>query len=268
MQLGAAVAEEYAFSFRSVGDVSSPSLSNIRIESITPTFRRLGTKLAAAAYFAATNLGTITDIRVTDVRASDAVTTGVTFDNNGGTSIDASPLLQGCGFTGATNLWLAMNSAVGLVFPTVAGNKSGQTWQVGTVDPNTHVTAVQGSKYTQQNTNNTTEWLKDTGTGNTGWVLYPVGAERRSTDGAASLIKQTTFISGAGTDITLKNHLSDGYVKHFVVTAGTGHLAPTSLADGTMHVITWTGPCSFSLIWDNTAAVWRVLGTPNAATVT
>ena len=90
----------------------------------------------------------------------------------------------------------------------------------------------------------------------------------RSTDGAASLIKQTTFISGAGTDITLENHLSDGYVKHFVVTAGTGHVAPTSLADGTMHIITWTGRCSFSLIWDNTAAVWRALGTPNAATVT
>jgi hypothetical protein len=60
--------------------VDSPALSNIRIESITPTFRALGTKLAAAAYFAATNLGNVTDIRVTDVRAPNAVTTGVMFD--------------------------------------------------------------------------------------------------------------------------------------------------------------------------------------------
>jgi hypothetical protein len=268
MQLGAAIDKEYAFSFRSVGDVHSPSLSNIRIESITPVFRRLGTRLAGAVYFAATNLGSITDIRVTDVRAPDAVTTGVTFDNNHGTSLDTSPLLQGCDFTGATNPWLAINSAVGLVFPIIAGNKSTQTWQVGTADPNTHVTAVQGSRYTQQDANNTTEWFKDTSTGNTGWVPSPAGAERRTTNGAASLIKQTTFIAGAGTNVTLGNHFSDGYVKHFIVTAGTGQLTPTSLADGTKHTITWTGRCSFSLTWDNTTALWRVLGTPNGATVT
>ena|SRR5437870_13611008 len=137
-----------------------------------------------------------------------------------------------------------------------------------TVEPNTLVTAMQGSRYTRKNTNNTTEWFKDTGTGNTGWVLHPVGVERLSTNGAASFVKQTTFISGVGTNVTLANHFSDGYVKHFVVTAGTGNLTPTSLADGTMHRITWVGRCSLSLIWDNTASVWRVLGTPNGATVT
>jgi hypothetical protein len=267
MQLGAVIDGEYAFGFRSIGDVDSPSLSNIRIESITPTFGMLGTKLAAAAYFAATNLGNVTDIRVTDVRAPNAVTTGVKFDNNTGVSIDASPLLQGCDFAGATNPWQAMNSAAGRVFPIIGGNRSGQTWQVGTVDPNTHVTAVQGSRYTRQNADDTTEWFKDIGTGNTGWVPYPVGLERRST-GGASLVKQTTFISGAGANVTLANHFSDGYVKHFVVTAGTGSLTPTSLADGTTHIITWAGRCSFSLIWDNTAIAWRVIATPNGATVT
>ena len=153
------------------------------------------------------------------------------------------------------------------MFPIIAGNKGEQTWQDGTVDPNALVTAMQGSRYTRQNADDTTEWFKDIGTGNTGWVLYPVGLERRSTDGA-SLVKQTTFISGADTKVTLANHFSDGYVKHFVVTAGTGNLTPTSLADSTMHMITWVGRCSFSLIWDNTATVWRVLGTPNGATVT
>src|SRR5947209_4381733 len=98
MQLSAATDKEYAFGFRSIGDGDWPSLSNIRIESITSTFGMLGTKLAAAAYFAATNLGNVTDIRVTDVRAPNAVTTGVIYDNNGGTSFDASPLLQGCDF--------------------------------------------------------------------------------------------------------------------------------------------------------------------------
>jgi hypothetical protein len=127
--------------------------------------------------------------------------------------------------------------------------------------------AVQGSRYTRQNANNTTEWFKATGTSNTGWVLDLVGAERRSTEGAASLVKQTTFISGTGTSVTLANHTSDGYVKHFVVTAGAGALTPKSLADGTMHIITWAGRCSFSLIWDNTVTAWRVLGIPNGATV-
>ena len=78
-----------------------------------------------------------------------------------------------------------------------------------TVEPNTLVTAMQGSRYTRKNTNNTTEWFKDTGTGNTGWVLHPVGVERLSTNGAASFVKQTTFISGVGTNVTLANHFSD-----------------------------------------------------------
>jgi len=96
--------------------------------------------------------------------------------------------------------------------------------------------------------NITSDWFKDTGTSTTGWVLSPVGTEHRSTDGATSLVKQTTFISGVGAKVTLGNHTPDGYVKHFVVTVGTGALTPTSLADGTMHIITWAGRCSFLLI--------------------
>lgn len=268
LQLSAVGANEYGFAFRSIGDIHGPTLSNIRIESVTPTFGFPGAKLVAAAYFAATNGGAITDIRVTDVRAPDACTAGVLLDRNSGASIDASPIIQGCDFAGASNAWLALNDAVDETFPIVAGNRGGRTWQVGTADPSALASAVQGSRYTRQSGDGTTEWLKQSGTGSTGWALLPTGIERRSSDGAAALDKQVTFVSGYRTTITLGNHSTDGYIKHFVVTGGTGDLAPASLADGTQHVITWSGPASFSLIWDAAASAWRVLGAPRGAIVT
>jgi hypothetical protein len=268
MQLGAVGANEHAFGFRSLGDVTAPSLSNIRVESVTPTFGFPGSKLVSAAYFSATHGGAITDIRVCDVRAPDACTTGVLLDRNSGAQIDASPVIQGCDFAGASNAWLALSDAVDEVFPIVAGNRGGRTWQVGTADPGLLTSAIQGSRYTRQSGDGTTEWIKQTGTGNTGWALVPSGIERRSSDGAVAMDKQVTFMSGSRMSVTLANHTTDGYIKHFVVTAGSGDLAPSSLIDGTQHVITWQGPGSFSLIWDAAVSAWRVLGMPRGAIVT
>jgi hypothetical protein len=268
LQLGAVGANEYGFGFRSIGDVHGPTLSNIRIESSTPTFGFPGAKLVAAAYFAATNGGAITDIRVTDVRAPDACTAGVLLDRNNGASIDASPIIQGCDFAGASNAWLALNDAVDETFPIVAGNRGGRTWQVGTADPSAISSAVQGSRYTRQAGDGTTEWLKQSGTGSSGWALVPSGTERRTADGAVSLERQVSFISGFRTTLTLGDHNTDGYIKHFVVTGGSGDLSPVSMVDGAEHVISWTGPCSFSLIWDAAASAWRVLGMPRGANVT
>jgi hypothetical protein len=268
MQLAAVGANEYGFGFRSIGDVHGPTLSNIRIESITPTFGFPGAKLVAAAYFAATNGGAISDIRVTDVRAPDACTAGVLLDRNSGASIDASPVILGCDFAGASNAWLALNDAVDETFPIIAGNRGGRTWQVGTAEPAALASAVQGSRYTRQSGDGTTEWLKQSGTGSSGWALVPGGIERRASDGAASLEKQVTFVSGYRTSLTLGNHTTDGYIKYFVVTAGAGELMPASLVDGNQHVITWTGPCSFSLIWDAAASAWRVLGALRGVQVT
>jgi len=267
LQLGAVGANEYGFGFRSIGDIHGPTLSNIRIESVTPTFGFPGAKLVAAASFAATDGGAITDVRVTGVRAPGACTAGVLLDRNGGASIDASPVIQGCDFAGASNAWLAINEAVDETFPIVAGNRGGRTWQVGTADPSAISSAVQGSRYTRQAGDGTTEWLKQSGTGSSGWALLPSGIERRTSDGAAALDRQVTYLSGAGVRITLGDHTTDGYIKHFVITGGTGELAPASLADGAEHVIAWTGAASFSLIWDAAAAAWRVLGAPRGATV-
>jgi hypothetical protein len=153
-------------------------------------------------------------------------------------------------------------------FPIVAGNRGGRTWQVGTAEPSALASAVQGSRYTRQSGDGTTEWLKQSGTGSSGWALLPSGTERRASDGAAALDKQVTFVSGFRVAMTLGNHTTDGYIKHVVVTSGSGELAPASLVDGTQHVITWTGPCSFSLIWDAAVSAWRVLGAPRGAIVT
>jgi len=268
LQLGAVGADEHAFGFRSIGDVHAPSLSQLRIESVAPAFGVPGAKLVAAASFAATHGGAITDIRVTGVRAPDACTTGVLLDRNSVAQIDASPVISGCDFAGASNAWLALGDAIDEVFPIVAGNRGGRTWQVGTAEPARLTSAVQGSRYTRQSGDGTTEWIKQSGTGSAGWALVGGGIERRTSDGEASLEKQVTFVSGHRTVVTLGNHTTDGYIKHFVITAGSGDLAPASLADGTRHVITWQGPGSFSLIWDAAACAWRVLGTPRGANVT
>lgn len=268
MQLSAVGANEYGFGFRSIGDVHGPTLNNVRIESSTPTFGFPGAKLVAAAYFAATNGGAITDIRVTDVRAPDSCTAGVLLDRNSGASIDGSPLIQGCDFAGASNAWLALNDAVDETFPIIAGNRGGRTWQVGTAEPGALTSAVQGSRYTRQSGDGTTEWLKQSGTGSSGWALVGTGIERRSNDGPVALDKQITYVSGYRTNITLGNHTTDGFIKHFVVTGGVGELTPANLVDGNHHVITWTGPCTFSLIWDAAISAWRVLGTPRGAVVT
>jgi hypothetical protein len=85
--------------------------------------------------------------------------------------------------------------------------------------------------------------------------------ERLSVDGAASITADVTYVSGAGTDLTLANGTVDGFVKKFVVTGGTGTITPANLADG--NVLTYlASPASVLLIWDATAVTWHVLGTP------
>jgi hypothetical protein len=268
LQLGAVGANEHGFGFRSVGDIHAPTLSNLRIESVTPVFGFPGPKLVSAVYLAATNGGAISDVRVIDVRAPDSCAAGVLLDRTTGASIDASPTIQGCDFAGASNAWLAINEAVDETFPIIAGNRGGRTWQVGTADPSAISAAVQGSRYTRQAGDGTTEWLKQSGTGSSGWTLLPGGVERLAMDGPVSLDKQVTYVSGFRTSLMLADHATDGYIKHFVITAGSGALSPVSLIDGAHHVITWSGPCSFSLIWDAAAATWRVLGAPRNASVT
>src|SRR5262245_8244817 len=102
-------------------------------------------------------------------RYTTACTTGVQFDRNGGSGIDAYPLLYNCDFTGASNAWSAVNCAAGTVFPVLAGNKGGICTMVGTVAPDGVVTAMQGCEYIWQNGDSTTKHFKSTGTGSTGW---------------------------------------------------------------------------------------------------
>jgi hypothetical protein len=266
LQLGAVGANEYGFGFRSIGDIHGPTLNDLSIESLATTPGLPGPKLMAAVYFAAMNGGAITDIRVTNVRAPDACISGVLLDRTSGGSIDASPVIQGCDFAGASNAWLAINGAVDETFPIIAGNRGGRTWQVGTADPSA-IGAIQGSRYTRQAGDGTTEWLKLSGTGSSGWGLMAGGTERLKASGAVALDRQVTYVSGIRTSLTLGKHSTDGYVKHFVITGGSGELTPLSLVDGTAHVITWSGPASFSLLWDAAAAAWRVLGAPHGAHV-
>jgi hypothetical protein len=87
------------------------------------------------------------------------------------------------------------------------------------------------------------------------------GVERLAVDGAASIAYETTFVSGAGTDLTLANGTRDGFIKKFVVTGGTGTITPANLADG--NVLTYSvTPANVSFIWDATGVTWHVYGNP------
>jgi len=93
------------------------------------------------------------------------------------------------------------------------------------------------------------------------YVDLSPGVERLSADGAADPVIQTTFVSGAGTDLTLANGAVDGFIKNFVVTSGTGTITPTNLADG--NVLTYSAaPANVSFVWDATGATWHVYGNP------
>lgn len=87
------------------------------------------------------------------------------------------------------------------------------------------------------------------------------GVERLAVDGAASIAYETTFISGAGTDLTLANGTRDGFIKKFVVTGGTGSITPANLADGNVLSYSVT-PANVSFIWDATGVTWHVYGNP------
>ncbi len=263
MQLGAVGANEYGFGFRSIGDVHSPTLSNLRVESVTPTFGFPGAKLVAAAYFAATNGGAITDIRVTDVRAPDACTAGVLLDRNSGASIDASPIVQGCDFAGASNAWLALNDAVDVTFPIIAGNRGGRTWQVGTADPSAISAAVQGSRYTRQAGDATTEWPQ-------------AERHRRLRLGARARRHRAPHhrrrrVARAADHVHLRlphhDHARQPHHRrlHQALHRHRRHRRARARQHDRRrpaHHHVDGAACTFSLIWDAAASAWRVLGAP------
>jgi hypothetical protein len=167
LQLDSTAGTEYGIKFRSNGfDISEPTIADVAIEATT--------KLAAGIWFAATNGKSITNIDVTNLRAPNSVTTGVLFDVNSGVTIDSNPVLQGCDLSGATNAWLAQNSAIGVVFPVIAGNRGGIGTIVGTVAPEGLVTATPGCFYIRQHGNSTALHFKSIGTSNTGWTQVTI----------------------------------------------------------------------------------------------
>lgn len=90
--------------------------------------------------------------------------------------------------------------------------------------------------------------------------------ERKSADGVADPTVEVTFVSGTGTDLTLAAGPKDGFIKTFVITAGTGTVIPAALANG--DVLTWSSaPANVRVIWDATGATWHVVGTPHNVVV-
>lgn len=78
-------------------------------------------------------------------------------------------------------------------------------------------------------------------------------------DGTASADVEVTFVSGTGTDVTLPDGSSSGFVKWFVVRSGTGSLVPRHLGGATS--IMWAAAGAVALVWDQ--AQWRVVSTYN-----
>lgn len=124
--------------------------------------------LTAGVVFAAINRN-ITNIQLTDCSLTGAATTAVAFDSSGGFVVDRFPILQGNDFDRCANVFTTDHTAVGAVFPIIAGNRGGQCTLVGTVAPDGTVAARQGTQYIRQNGNAPELWWKVSGTGPTGW---------------------------------------------------------------------------------------------------
>jgi hypothetical protein len=130
--------------------------------------------LLAHALWIVSQTHNIEDVMVRGMSAVSAATNGVMFEAISGSSVEPYPILQGCDFSGCTNAWNAGSTAVGRVFPIVAGSKGGVCSMLGTVAPSGVVTALQGSFYTKQNGDSTQMWVKTSGTGNTGWTQLTI----------------------------------------------------------------------------------------------
>jgi hypothetical protein len=131
----------YGMKFRTVGgDITATQITDCQIESTSG-------KLLGGIWLVATNGHAIGGVQVCDVSAPNACTSGVIMDVQGGTSFEPYPIVQGCDWTGTTSAIVIVNSAVGVVFPVIAGSKGGVVTLFGTVAPTTVVSAAAGSTY-------------------------------------------------------------------------------------------------------------------------
>lgn len=112
----------------------------------------------------------LTNIAITGCTLTGAATNAVMFAAAGPWVVDRFPVLQGNDFDRCLTLFSTGQTAVGAVFPIIAGNRGGQATMVGTVAPEGTVAARQGSQYIRQNANSPELWWKATGTGPTGWT--------------------------------------------------------------------------------------------------
>lgn len=126
-------------------------------------------KMASAVYLATAATGgwSISDALITNVQAAGQVTTGVTFDlssaaNTAGSRMPVYPVIQANDFGGATNGWVAANSAAGAVNPVIAGSRGGVcTIEGKTASPATlPIVATSGSEYIYSDATTPTFWRK------------------------------------------------------------------------------------------------------------
>ncbi len=118
--------------------------------------------------FAALNHN-LTNIAITGCSLTGAATNAVAFDASGTVVVDRFPIMQGNDFDRCVNLLFTDHTAVGAVFPIIAGNRGSQCTMVGTVAPEGIVAARQGSQYIRKNGDAAELWWKAGGNGSTGW---------------------------------------------------------------------------------------------------
>lgn len=142
-------------------------------------FASVGLKISATSaladcYYFNASANNIASVMVTNTSAAAACTNGVRYDAATSKTVDATPVLQGNAFGGATSAWVAVNNAVNKVFPLTGGSRgafSAAHVYEGTVAPEGVLVGIQGDSCTFLNGDSTARYYKATGTGNTGWKL-------------------------------------------------------------------------------------------------
>jgi hypothetical protein len=246
-------------------DADNPQIDGLEVVSRTG-------KLRAAIDLVARGARSMANVRVNGVSCAGAASSGVYLSRGEESLLDKTPLLTEID-NGTGRTWQQVDqhdTVIATIFPIIAGNPGGICTFEGEATPESAVPALQGCTCIKRAGDATRTYRKQSGTGNTGWSLVAAGTETKHLDGAATPAVQTTNITGIGADVTLADGdaTMNGYVKHFVIISGSGTLTPAHLSGGAAHVITWSAPGAFSLVWNHAQTTWNVLNRSPGVVIT
>lgn len=212
------------------GNVDHVNIDGLVVQCVTGTLR-------AAVELQVRTPYTLGQISIRGVKCAGEAAYAVLMGVGVGGTMDTTPLITDCD-SGTTAVWRQEDAGTNPLytqFPIVAGNKTAPTcfYEGDVADPNTLLSAVQGSAYTYRNGSNTDTWRKHTGTGNTGWLMANGNIANANTIGGVEQIHIFEIADAATADYDIvlrdKTEVTDVTV---IKTAGAGIAVTAQVKNG------------------------------------